>query len=248
MGGFWTRFQRGFKVWVSWPVPAAILVYVLIVWQLSTDISWRGLDEPRFFLMILEVFLPALVPVLAGGLFPVEQENGTMELLLSYPVGRATLLLDKFALLASVVAPVLIGTLLYARAQVGGRLPVDVMLGTALPTIWFLAAATVLASILGGGALAGTLFGMGYWAFEMLTKGSVTKHAFLFGRTYGLQVRGWVAGMAFQAGGAADAAARASAAALLQNKLLLVALGLAAAAASWVLLAKARVPMGGDGA
>lgn len=146
--------------------------------------AWAGLR-------MVEVFLPALAPVIAAPVIAAEQSGGGAELAASRPGSLRQVVVGRFVVIAATLAAVLAAAVAWVTGAVGSAdggaagVAAWALVKAAWPTMWALACATVLGSVLGG-VFGGFGAGLGWWALDLMTGGSVTRRAslFLFGAAY----------------------------------------------------------------
>lgn len=132
---------------------------------------------------LFEVYVTLGAAVLASYIIPAEHEQKTWPLLLSYPLGRAALLLHKLVPFLVTLVLTLAAALAAARA-IHADLPTLDLLGYALPPILLLSGLAVLVSLLTQSALAGLAASVVYWATDLTFKGELTRWWYLFAASY----------------------------------------------------------------
>ncbi len=145
----------------------------------------RGRGAAWLGLRMIEVFLPALVPVIAASVLAPEQSYGGAELAAARPGSLRRVLAGRFMVILTAMAAITAAGIAWVTHAVGGQLTAWTLVKAAAPTMWALSCATVLGSVLGG-VLGGFGAGFGWWALDLVTGGSITRrlHLFLFGASY----------------------------------------------------------------
>lgn len=140
--------------------------------------AWLGMR-------MIEVFLPALAPVITASVLSPEQFHGGAELAATRQGSLRRVVAGRFIVILAALAAITAASIAWVVSAVGGELTAWTLVKAATPTIWVLSCATVLGSVLGG-VLGGFGAGFGWWALDLMTGGSITRrlHLFLFGVTY----------------------------------------------------------------
>ncbi len=167
------------------------LVALLALWgsvALATTQFW--LDAPRAeraagVLMVLEVGLPLLALFSFAHAASLEWEEGTVELVLSYPRGGRSLL-GRRLLAGSVVfigmAALALGAFCVLLPEMLQAGPANAfrLLGLAVPPALFVGAAGLLGGIIGRHYAAGVALGLLPWVLDLFVPGNVSRWLYLF--------------------------------------------------------------------
>ena len=162
-------------------LPAIALLQWLFFLRMGFEV-----EQYELLLRAFELVLPLSAGLAVAHLMTVEREAGMEELRSSYPEAPWRLPTAR-----TLIAFVLVGAVLLVGVGgfrlVFGSVPWHELIPPALPPALFLLGLSLLAGNLTGSYWLATALVLGYWFFELQTRGEITEVFFLFQRSWPLE-------------------------------------------------------------
>ncbi|MDH5525976.1 MAG: ABC transporter permease subunit [Nitrospirota bacterium] len=176
MNGAWAVFRREFGAYFGQPVAYVVIVAYLLIcgWFLNATLFLEGQATLRNFFAMVPLILVFFAPALTMRLLAEEWKNGTMELLVTFPLRDIDVVLGKFLAAFAVLAVAQGLTLMYPLT---------------IGSLGNLDGGQVASAYLGTLLLGGALLAVGLWA-SALTRSQIVAFIVAFFICFGLNMLG----------------------------------------------------------
>lgn len=184
------------KVGLGWTALLPLLALPLY----ATAYSWVVEPTAGGVRQAFELLLPLTAGLAAAPLMTVEREERFGELRATYPEPRWLLPLGRTLLAMLLVLGAAVFGWLCFRLQAGAYPFLEMALPAVGPAAFLLGLALLIGNLVGS-YWAAAAAAMGYWFFEVLSRGQYTKGLYLFQKTWPLETvdyganRWWLAGI-----------------------------------------------------